>query len=282
MEQEKLGGGALFLLLCVFMALVPLLWLSIFGFQTQNLQAIVVSTIFFSFLILPFVFDFFKFTMPSSETYGSAAFSFTVGGILAVALNWQSALAGFGGGGAEGGMSIFSVPINYLLSSISGQLPQFWNYFVNIFGAAVSEEMLFLITLPIVIFLTLDYAGRSVEILKNKYLQIVIAGAIASVLFAGFHVGNLALTGFIVSSIIFRSFLIGMVWGDSKAEIIPYLAIVPSFAIGFHLMNNFCFFSLINVFQSFITEPFGIAALIFIFSSFALGLRFGLQKIGIL
>jgi len=69
--------------------------------------------------------------MPSGESYGAAALSFTLGAVLATLLNWQSAFAGiFGGGasgGAGGGMSIFSVQLNYLLSSISGQLPNFWN-----------------------------------------------------------------------------------------------------------------------------------------------------------
>jgi len=278
-EHDKLGGGGIFLLICVLVSLIPLLWLSIFGFQTQNLQAIIIAFIFFSFLILPFSFDFVKFTLKSGESYGAAAFSFTLGAVLAVALNWQSAFAGFGGGG---GMSVFSVQLNYLLSSISGTLPNFWNIFANSFGAAVAEEMLFLITLPIAVFLILDYAGKSVEILKNKYLQIGAAIAVSAPLFAFFHVGNLALTGFIISAIIFRSFLIGMVYGDSKTEIIPYVALVPAFAISFHVFNNFSFFGLFNVFQAFIAEPFGIAALLFIGSSFAFGGHFALKKFGIL
>jgi len=263
---ENLKGGAVFIFIVILLALAPLLWLALFGYQMQNLQAFIVASIFLLFLILPFSFDFIKYMMPSGTGYGAAALSFTVGAALAAVLNWNALFQP-----SQQAMSIFSVPTNFLLSTISSQLPLFWFYFTNTFGAAVSEEMLFLITLPAILFIVLDFAGKQVEVFSNKYLQIAIVAAIAGVLFAVFHIGNLALTGFITSAIIFRAFLIGIVHGERLEGLVPFITIVPSFAIGFHLFNNMLVMGISNVLQAFIAEPLGILLIVFLGSTFLFG-----------
>lgn len=268
--QEKMGGGYIFVLLLNLLAIVPLLYLSLLGFTTQNLSMVVVSVIFFSFIILTLAFDFLKHIVPSGATYGHAAFSMTIGFIIAMFLNFNTSLK-----------SVFSVPTSYLLSSIEGQLPLFWNFYANIFGAAVAEENLFLITLPLLTLGILSFAAKSVKILGNEYLQLVIASSISAVLFAYFHIGNSVIMAFIISAIIFRTFLIWATHGDRMMNLIPFLTVLLTFAYGFHISNNLSFYGIFTVFQTFLTEPFGIVILIFLISSFIFGFFYFLKLVGI-
>lgn len=277
---ENMKGGSIFVLILILFGILPLLYLGLWGYQTQNLSAFIISTIFLLFIIIPFAFDFFKYMSPSDSGYGQASLSFTIGAIAATAINWNSAFQTQAA--TTPIQSIFSTPLNYLLSAISGQLPTFWNYYSNIFGAAISEESLFLITLPIIGFYLLDFAGKHLEILSNKYIQIAMVSAVVGIFFAVFHIGNTALIGFIVSAIIFRSFLIGIVHGESEKNILPWIVIVPSFAFGFHAFNNLSIFGFFNVFQVFLSEPLGIILTIFLVSTFVFGIRFGLQKLKVI
>lgn len=267
--QEKMGGGYIYVLILNLLAIVPLLYLSLLGFTTQNLSMVVVSVIFFSFIILTLAFDFLKHIVPSGATYRQAAFSMSIGFIIAMFLNFNTALK-----------SVFSVPTSYLLSSIEGQLPLFWNFYANIIGAAIAEENLFLITLPLLTLGILSFAAKSVKILGNEYLQLGIASSISAVLFAYFHIGNAAIMAFIISAIIFRTFLVWATHGDRMMNLIPFLTILLTFAYGFHIGNNMSVFGGLTVFQTFITEPFGIAILLFLGSSFIFAGRYAMQKIG--
>ena len=49
------------------------------------------------------------------------------------------------------------------------------------------------------------------------------------------------LLAFIISSFVFRSFLLYFVWGDQKHDIIKVVNIVAGFAIGSHMANNILF-----------------------------------------
>jgi len=230
-SKNGAAGALAFWLILIAVALVPLLWLQVWAFQNLNMKAFVAGNIFIIFIILTFAFDFNKNLYPKKSSFSQNSLSFILGiifgSLLGMLTNLNASI-----------FAVFSVSQQYLLSEVSSQLPLFWSVFTNTIGAPVAEEMLFLISIPAIIFAIIVYVGARYKIFSNPLLQVLIVAAVVSPLFAFFHVGNLALTGFIISAMLFRTLAILFVYGDEKSNIVPVLAIIPAFGVGYHLANN--------------------------------------------
>ena len=262
--EENLGA-LVFWLVLVATAIVPLLWLQVWSYQSGNMKGFIVGNLFVGFIVMTFALDFQKRLYPSRSTFTQNCFSFAIGIGVGSLLGFLSSI------GQQSIFSLFTVSQQYLLSEITSQLPLFWATFANTFGAPVAEELLFLISIPTILFIILEFASKKIEVLKNALIQIAIVGGVVGPLFAFFHVGNIALVGFIISAIFFRVLVIGIVHGEEKADILPAISIIPAFGVGYHIANNvmysggWTFF-----FQVMLLEPFGFVVL-FMISVFLAG-----------
>ena len=131
------------------------------------------------------------------------------------------------------------VPQNYLMATLSSKLPIFVELVLNNFIIPIAEEMFWMIGLPFALFSVMDNLGKweKIEFFKNRVFQIIVVILVCSISFAYFHIGKLLL-GFIISSIIFRTILIGLVYGDMKFDIIKGVNLVAGFGVGSHMANN--------------------------------------------
>lgn len=227
-KEENIGALA-FWFIIIAMALIPLLWLQVWGYQNINMRAFVVGSLFVSFIVLTFAFDFSKHFYPAGSTFTENCLSFAIGIVFGTL---------FGALSAQSIFTLFTVSQQYLLSEITAQLPLFWSTFANTVGAPVAEELLFLVSIPAILFVIVGFVSTRFKLLSNPLLQVAIVAGVVGPLFAFFHVGNVALMGFIISAIFFRILMIGMVHGDMKSDIVPLIALIPSFAIGYHMANN--------------------------------------------
>lgn len=230
-KKEQAIGALAFWLILIAVALVPLLWLQVWAYQNLNMKAFVVGNIFIIFIILTFAFDFNKHMYPEKSTFSQNALSFSLGCLLGTGLGWLTSIN-------QSLFGVFTVSQQYLLSEVTAQLPLFWSTFANTIGAPVAEEMLFLITIPVILFTVMHYAGTKIKLFKNPLLQVMVVAGVAGPLFAFFHVGNVALMGFIISAILFRVMAVVFVHGDVKSNILPVVTIIPSFGVGYHASNN--------------------------------------------
>ena len=229
---EKDAGALVFWLILVAVALIPLLWLQVWAYQNVNMKAFVIGNIFVVFIVLTFAFDFEKRLYPSGSTFLSNSFSLSIGLLFGSLMGLLSSI------GEQSIFGLFTVSQQYLLSEISVQLPLFWATFANVVGAPVAEELLFLISIPTILFIIIEFIGSKYKVFKNPLVQTGIVAGVVGPLFAFFHVGNVALVGFIISAIVFRVLTIGLVHGDTKADILPFVSLIPAFAVGYHMSNN--------------------------------------------
>lgn len=227
----------------LILALVSFIYLSIWGFHNDNLRAVTISFIFISMILSAIAISRDKiFDMAS--TWGQSCFWFTVGFFFYMTLTFITT--------GRSSYSIFQLQGNELFASISGSLPIFWEFFINAVTIPIAEEMLWLFGLPIVLFWMLDKIGGVYKVSNQgwfKILSIFIVILVGGITFAIFHVGKFFIA-FIISAIIFRTINTIMVWGEDKENIIPYISIVPAFAIGTHMGNNWSgvgFFKGLNI-----------------------------------
>lgn len=155
--------------------------------------------------------------------------------------------------------SIFSfvvVPSQYLLSSVTAQMPYFWSLFLTNIGAPIAEEIIFLVTIPSIIHIILKVLSKSYPKLKDKYIQMAIIVAITAPLFANFHVGNIGLTGFFIAAVLFRTVQIVLRETEANKTLFG--------AFGFHAgMNIGSTGGLLAFISVFMTETTGILILLF-------------------
>jgi hypothetical protein len=280
-KQEQVSGALVFWLVLIATAIIPLLYLQVWAYQNINMKAFIVGNIFVVFILFTFAFDFQKRLYPSKSSFLANCFSLTIGIGFGTILGFLSSL------NQQSVLGLFTVSQQYLLSEISAQLPLFWSTFANTVGAPVAEELLFLISIPTILFIILEFAGRKYKLFKNALVQTAIVAGVVGPLFAFFHVGNIALFGFIISAIIFRVLTIAIVYGDQKSDLIPLISIIPAFGVGYHIANNVMSSGGWGFFiQTMFLDVFGIVFLsvltIFLASGiwYAAGKSFGLEKTG--
>lgn len=215
-------------MLNIGIAAIPLFYLMIWSYHEGTLKPFIISTIFICFILFSFIFDLYKNLYPSGASFTKNAFSWSLGGFLGYLFGWL---------GSQGA-SMFAMPKQSLLSQISGELPPFWDSVVNIKGAAVSEELLFIIAIPTMIIFGLRLLSRRFEFFDNPWVETTLVMIIITPLFYWFHVGKLAITSFITAVIAFRLITVSFTWGEKQGNLLPFVSILPAFAFGFHEFNN--------------------------------------------
>lgn len=132
------------------------------------------------------------------------------------------------------------LPVSIVFSSVGGIVNPFWDMFINTITAPICEELLFTSALPLFIAFLLRSVGDALDwsLLKMDLVFIGVSIAVAAPIFAFFHLGMTALTYFVISSIIFRTLMISVVWGDKRFNFLPFVEAYLIFAIGVHMANN--------------------------------------------
>lgn len=223
-DEINIGGSA-FWILVVFLGLMSLIFLLIWSFFNNSIQGAIVSIIFTVMIISGVLLSRFKvFDLAS---WGDNTLAFTIGFaiyLLAGSFFPQQSIIGD----------------NFLFATLSTTLPQVIDLVVNVFLVPIAEELVWMVGLPFVLFTLMNQIGKKWSIFKAGWLQIAVVIIVGSVTFAIFHQGKLLLA-FIAASIIFRSVLIFLVYGDQKYDIIKGVNLVAAFAVGAHMANNLVF-----------------------------------------
>lgn len=273
--ENKLNTGGIFWLVWIGISLLSFLYLSLYSAMVLgSLLGTILGVIFIMIILIANFFG--KFELIMNDSFGISALSYTIGFWLFVIV---SSIAT-----SIKSLSIFSMGTNQLMATISGEIPQFWEFLINAITIPVAEELLWLIGIPILIFKIMDIAAMKYDFMKNQWLQIFIATVISGLTFAFFHVGKVALIGFIIAALIFRTLMIGIYWGDERKNIIPWLVIAPSFAIGAHQANNWIQIGLGRGFEIILSstgveKALGVVILLWIGFIFIVSLEYILSKI---
>lgn len=234
---NELRSGSVFWIVFILLAFTGLFYLGIWGFFQNSMKAIALSTIFGMVLIFGIVATKFEiFTYEMNFFKSCAAFTagffiwFLIVTIIKSLQSNQTAL-----------YSIFSaaqLQKSGLFAVIAGELPVFWDYVVNNLTIPVVEELFWLITLPVLLIMVFDNLSGKISWMESKVFRITAILIVCGVSFAFFHIGKVALIGFMISAIIFRSILLIIYWGDRYWNLFPFTAMLASFAVGAHIGNN--------------------------------------------
>jgi hypothetical protein len=234
-DKEKTDKtGSIFLIIFTLLSFVGLLYLGIWSAQQQNIYGVAVAFVFTTMVIGSIAItkgEIFRL----GSSWKKECVSFTV--FFFIFFLWSKIGSLIG----TKSYNMFSMGQSSLFATISSKLPLFWEVFMNNIVIPFSEESVWLVGLPIMLFWIMDLAGRNEKLsfFANKYAQMVITIILCSVSFALFHVGNVMLIGFIISAIIFRTVLITIYWGDKRFNLFNHLTIFLSGGIGAHSGANF-------------------------------------------
>jgi hypothetical protein len=220
-DDVNIGGSAFWILL-IFIGLMSLIFLLIWSFFNNSIQGAIVSIIFTIMIIAGVLLSRLKvFDLAS---WGDNTLSFSLGFLLYL-------LAG----------SLFPeqsiIGDNFLFATLSTTLPQIVDLVVNVFLVPIAEELVWMIGIPFVLMTLMNQLGKKWSVFNIGWIQIFVMVVIGSLTFAIFHQGKLLLA-FILASILFRSILIFLVYGDKKYDIIKGINLVAGFAVGAHIANN--------------------------------------------
>lgn len=230
-NEPKSIGGSVFWILIVLASIMSLSVLGFWGYQNQNIRVITISVMYAIMILFSIVFSI-AFSLTKKDTFHLGtwrgnAISFSLGFII-----WLLAGTFFGK------QSFISLSTNHLLKDVVGVLPQFIEYIVQVILVPIAEELFWMFGIAFALFTILNIMGKRNKIFKNPLLQLVIIAVFGGVTFALFHIGNLALTSFLIGAFIFRAVMIVFVYGEQKYDWIKGITLLPSFAIGSHIANN--------------------------------------------
>lgn len=224
------GAGAvtsasIFWVICYLVTLVGLLWIAIWAYFNNSIKGAIIAIIFFMMLTTSFVLS--RRTLFQAGTWQQNAASFSLGFLI-----WA-----FIAGRPQ---SILSVAQNDLFASIASELPEYLEFIMNTFVIPIAEESLWIIALPDVLTFLMNQTAKDKRFgfFSNKVLQLAVIIVVGSVTFAVFHIGNLAIMSFIIAAIVFRTAMLLFVVGDSNWNLLPFISVVPAFAVGAHIANN--------------------------------------------
>lgn len=215
-------GGSIFWIILVVFSILGLSYLGIWSYQEQSIPGVALSVIFFGMIATGILLS--KGEVFDLSDFKTNSLSFNIG-----LLAWL--------GITNSNLSVLSVTENRLFSQIAGELPEFQEFLMNAIIIPISEELLWMIALPFVTFSILNTMGKSLPVFKNTFLQLTIITILTGLTFSFFHVGKTFLV-FLAVAFVFRMVLIFASYGDIEWNWLPGLALVPSFAVGSHIGNN--------------------------------------------
>lgn len=221
------SGSAFWIVVATFGTLAPILIL-LWSIQSgnNNLQASIVAII-ISFFIFTGLF-LSKLEIFSNGTWRENAFSSFIGflsfGLLNLFLFKKS---------------LFSSVAQSTFSTITSQFPLTLQFLSDSILIPLAEEFLWIVGIPYIIISLYRNLSKNTTGWKSKFfgshnVQIISIVIIGSISFALFHVGKLALVSFLIIAMIFRAILIVISYGDWFEK----FRLVPAFAIGAHIGNN--------------------------------------------
>ncbi len=248
-------GGIIFYISIVLLAAIGLLLMALQGRTQDNINMIVIALIFFSMLVFSFVVAR-KSLLNDQHSFTQVSGFFWLGFIV-----W-GLISYFGSKKPQSIFSAFAIPEQGLLATVNSQLSPINNWFVTNISAPITEEIFFLLALPILLFSMLKNIIPGDE-WHHKLARLAIVVIVDSLLFALFHTGQVlftltGLTAFAIAAISFRAIQLTAKWGEDMFDLIKNTDILASAAIGSHFGNNF--FSsggLSTVFSLLIYEPLG-------------------------
>ncbi|MBU0924116.1 hypothetical protein KKG81_04465 [bacterium] len=240
--------GSVFWIIFILMAFVGLAYLSIWGFHNDSLKAIALGTIYMAILIFSIVATKLEVFTLEIDFLKSCS-SFTVGFLLWFFIG--ATIKILGGEQTNFLYSAFSavkLPTSNLLAAVSGELPIFWEYYINDVTVPVIEELFWLLAIPILLIMAMEALSDYDKLgwMGNKIFQFIIVVLVSSSTFAIFHVGSIQLLAFVIGAMIFRTTMLLMYWGDKYWDIIPFAVLLASFAVGAHTGNNISDSGLMN------------------------------------
>lgn len=221
-------------------AVMLTLWLILWGRKNLNINAITVGTLIGIMALLSIIaaialINNFKSKAESSEDYYDNNIRIPnvmlVAGFITAAIMIKIS-SSFSILSVLGKMDIASV-----LATFRNNLPQLYDFFITSVLLPVVEENLWMLVIPIMVFLVMAGIGRKFEFFNNQYFQLAVAIIVSGWTFMEFHVGQASIE-FKIAAIIFRSFTIIILWGDTFFNLIPGVNVMPSFNYGFHIGNN--------------------------------------------
>jgi len=217
-------GSSIFWISLILIALMGLTYLMIWSFHANSVKGVVVASIFMFMIIAGVILS--KFKVFSLANWGDNCLSFSLGFGLWTLL-----------GKVFGSQSIISVSQNYLFATIASELPQIIEVVVNNFIVPIAEELFWMIGIPFALISIMNQIGKSYSVFENEWLQMGIVIVISSVTFAGFHIGK-AFTAFMIASMIFRTIMIVLVYGEHYFDLLKGFNLVVGFSVGAHIANN--------------------------------------------
>lgn len=253
-EIEKLGGSA-FWIIVILVSLIGLSYLGIWAFHANSVKGVAISTIFFGMIIAGIILS--KFEIFNSGTWSENCFSFVLGFTL-----WSSLLGG-------SSKSILAVTQNSLFASIASELPQFLEFVINTFVIPIAEESFWMIGIPYSVSAIMNLIGKQYPVFKNIWFQLTVITIVSGTTFALFHVGKMLL-GFLIAAFFFRAAMVFTVIGEQKLDLVKGITLVPAFALGAHIGNNWADFGVLKGVQLLIQNievgwvVFAILAIIFL------------------
>lgn len=272
-KSNEYKSGSIFWILFIMLSFSGLVYLGIWGFHNGSVKAIAISVIFSVLIIFSIIitrFEIFKLEMDFLKSCQSFTIGFVFFMLIAGFLRVMS--------GQKFLYSLFAplqLQKNSLFATISGELPLFWDKYVNNITIPIAEEMFWLIALPIAtiwLMNSISKMSNKLQFFENNVFQLIAVIIISGGTFAIFHVGSVALMAFIISAMVFRTILLLFVQGDLKFGWFSALGILPSFAVGSHMANNMMEEGLMNFLIILKSEAFGIGLIILFIIIFILGI----------
>lgn len=248
MVKER--GGNIFWVIMISLAVVGLFYLGLWGYAENNFRAITVSMIFATMLIFSVAF-LGKNLFLTKETLAQSCTAFWAGALLWGGIAWLAQSP------AGSILTMFTITPQTMLSSVAQQMPAFWQAYILSWSAATVEELMFLLTIPLLVFIMLKGIAKYFPIFENMAAQITIAIIISSLTFAFFHTGQAMFISFVIAAMVFRGIQLGLYWGDTFWDIVPFTAMLGAFAVGAHWANNIFSFGLQSFLNIMMSEPFG-------------------------
>ncbi len=251
MDILKGKTGIVFWAIMFLIASIGFLYMIVFSSSGEGNPQMFGVAVAFAFMLL------FSFTISSKQILtDKTSFSTTIASFWAGLIIW-GAIAFRGVNTPQSLFSSFSVPSQALLSTASQQMPPIWDFFIVGIAGPIAEEFLFLFALPLLLFVILY------SVIKNKFVLTGTVLIITTIAFRLFHVGYTGafFTTLGIATMIFRSIQLGLFYGDQLFDVIPYINLVGSFALGAHIANNTVVYGLMNAFMLMISHPVGIVLL---------------------
>jgi len=269
---KEFKTGSVLWISFILLSISGLFYLGLWSVQNDSIIALAISVLFAIAILFGIVISKFE-VLKSELDFTKSCASFTMGFFLYVIIGGLIKVSQ-GKSFLYSVFSKFSLQENFLFSTLSGDLPIFWDRFVNTFTIPVAEELFWMIGLPIGIIWTMNILSKTgrLSFLANKFLQLMVILLIAGVTFAIFHVGNAGFIAFLIGSFIFRSILILFVYGDSLLDIFPFMDVLTTFALGAHIANNIMAKGLMNWLIIMYSEIFGKFIIVFMLIILGIGL----------